>query len=257
MNALIRKFFSESSFKEVLFLNEEPKMKWEDAIRLAPDLPRGWFELSHISPRDRIDFSRDYWLDYLPYHPSAHPQIFEFFEELDDIAVVLYADRAELIYSLQNNVSFFRGRPPCKEEDIYELKNEMKINLPRDFLAFARIHNGFGKLSEMGLLEIQDIAQTRRRVINLLIQTDNRVKSGNMDVDPGSLIPFYEALGLSSFQCFYTDWYPGSEMGNVYLSGIDYTLSDISDKKAWLENLAFPTFSEWLAQYLQGMSLCI
>ena len=41
-------------------------------------------------------------------------------------------------------------------------------------------------------------------------------------------------------------------MGNVYLSGIDYTLSDVSDKKAWAENLAFPTFSEWLAYYLRG-----
>lgn len=264
MNSLIREFFGKSKenpFKEVLFLSEEEGVKWEEVLKMAPDLPKAWFELSRISAKDRVDFTRDFWLDRIPYHPNAHPEIFEFFEELDDIAVVITRGKdemrsCELVYSLQDNSCFFRGRPPCKDEDINELRNEINVSLPLDFLSFARIHNGFGKLSEMGMIEVQDIAHSRRRVMDLLMQTEKRVKSGNMDVDPGALIPFYESLGLSSFQCFFTDWYPGSEMGNVYLSGIDYTVSDVSDKKAWMENLAFPTFSEWLTHYLQGMSLC-
>lgn len=265
MNSLVRNFFAgkdEASFKEVLFLSEI-KEKWEDISKAAPDLPRGWFELSRVTAQDRIDFTRDFWLDRMPYHPSAHPAFFEFFEELDDVAVVLTRRRedeplqAELVYSLEDDSTFFRGKPPCSDEDVHELKGEIGVSLPHDYLSFMRIHNGFGKLSEMGLLEIGEIAHAKRRVMDLLIQTDKRVKSGNNDVDPGALVPFYESLGLASFQCFYTDWYPGSEMGNVYLSGIDYTLSDVSDKKAWAENLAFPTFSEWLAYYLQGMNLCI
>lgn len=265
MNSLVRKFFSrseETPFKESIFLSEEPNANWEEISKKAPDLPRGWFELSRVSPQDRVEFTRDFWLDRIPYHPSAHPAFFEFFEQLDDVAVVIMRLKedepfmSELVYSLADNSTFFRGKPPCKESELDELKHEIELTLPHDYLSFARIHNGFGKLSEMGLLEIEEIAHAKRRVMDLLIQTDKRVKSGDLDVDPGALIPFYEALGLASFQCFYTDWYPGSEMGNVYLSGIDYTLSDVSDKKAWTENLAFPTFSEWLAYYLQGMNLC-
>lgn len=265
MNSLITQFFSsnkENSFQEVRFLSEEPNTTWEEVSKVAFDLPRGWFELSRISPQDRVEFTRDFWLDRIPYHPRAHPAFFEFFEQLDDIAVVLtrrVADEpmdAELIYSFADSSSFFRGKPPCAEGDIQELKASYDVSFPRDYLAFLKIHNGFGKLSEMGLLEVQEIGDAKRRVFELLMKTDKRVKSGDLIVDPSSLIPFYEALGLSSFQCFYSDWYPGSEMGNVYLSGIDYTISDVSNKKFWVENLAFPTFSEWLSYYLQGMSLC-
>lgn len=265
MNSLIRQFFSgskEGQFKEVRFLNEEPNATWEEISKVAFDLPRGWFELSRVSPQDRIDFTRDFWLDRIPYHPSAHPAFFEFFEQLDDVGVVLtrkMADEpmdAELVYSLADGSTFFRGRPPCGDADIQELRNEIDVSLPRDYLSFLKIHNGFGKLSEMGLLEIQEIADARRRVIEMILKTEKRVRSGELIVDAGALFPFFEALGLSSFQCFYSDWYPGSEMGNVYLSGIDYTISDVSNKKSWVENLAFPTFSEWLSYYLQGMNLC-
>ncbi len=265
MNSLIQQFFSvsaENQFKEVRFLSEEKATSWEEISKVAFDLPRGWYELSRVSAQDRVEFTRDFWLDRMPYHPSAHPAFFEFFEQLDDIAVVLVRKRAdepmdaELVYSLADNSSFFRGKPPCTESDIQELKREIDVSLPRDFLSFMKIHNGFGKLSEMGLLEMQEMADVRRRVIDLILKTDKRVKSGETAVDPGTLFPFFEVLGLSSFQCFYSDWYPGSEMGNVYLSGIDYTISDVSNKKAWADNLAFPTFSEWLSYYLQGMNLC-
>jgi hypothetical protein len=265
MNNLVRQFFSgtkDASFKEVIFLSEEKNITWEEASSKGFELPRSWYELSRVEPRDRVEFTRDFWLDRIPYHPKAHPLIFEFFEQLDDIAVVLTRKNgdepmdSELVYSLADASSFFRGRPPCTEGMVSDLKQQLDCNLPHDFLSFLRIHNGFGKLSEMGLLESEEIPEARRRVMNLLLKTEKRVKAGHHDVDPGALIPFYESLGLSSFQCFYTDWYPGSEMGNVYLSGIDYTLSDVSDKKGWIENLAFPTFSEWLAYYLEGMNLC-
>ena len=77
---------------------------------------------------------------------------------------------------------------------------------------------------------------------------------GEASLDPHSLFPFYEEYGLGSFQCFNAEWYPGSEMGNVYFSGIDYTLSDISDRSTWSENLAYPTFLEWLTEFLEGMN---
>lgn len=265
MNSLSRQFFTankESGFSHVRILSEEPDCTWEEVNAIAFDIPRGWYELSRISPQDRVEFSRDFWLDRLPYHPNAHPAFFEFFERLDDVAVVLVRKideepmDAELVYSLADNSSFFRGKPPIGDMETSEIKIELDVNLPRDYFSFLKIHNGFGKLSEMGLLEIQDVPESRRKLIDLILRSEKRIKSGNAEVDPGALFPFYEALGLASFQCFYNDWYPGSEMGNVYFSGIEYTISDLSQKKMWAENLAFPTFSEWLSYYLQGMTLC-
>ncbi len=69
MNSLVRQFFSgskDNQFKEVRFLNEEPNATWEDVSKVAFDLPRAWFELSRVSPQDRIDFTRDFWLDRIP-----------------------------------------------------------------------------------------------------------------------------------------------------------------------------------------------
>ena len=269
MNSMVRQFFTtgkeeENSFKEVLFLTEEIAVNWVEISKKSPDLPRGWFELSRLAPRDRVEFTRDFWLDRLPYHPTAHPLIYEFFDQLDDIAVVLIQTEKdepmfpELIYSLEDNSSFFRGRPPCSEEDLLELKNEIGIPLPQDFLSFLRIHSGFGKLSEMGLMPASEISDSKRRILEIVTLSERPLKMGKINdtrVDPHSLIPFYEAFGLSSFQCFYADWYPGSEMGNVYLSGIDYTISDTSKRGAWADGLAFPTFLEWLAYYLQGMNV--
>ena len=266
MNSLIRQFFSadksgEGAFKEVLFLSESPELSWEAAEKKSSDLPRAWFELSRLSPKDRVEFTRDFWLDRLPYHPSAHPLFYEFFEQLDDVAVVLTQTdeeenlSAELVYSLGDNSCFFRGKPPCSDEDLLELRNEIRIPLPQDYLSFVRIHSGFGKLSEMGLLPLGEVANAKRRLMDLILRSEKRLMSGKQRVEPGSLIPFYEAFGLDSFQCFYADWYPSNEMGNVYLSGIDYTISDTSKTGTWPDSLAFPTFSDWLAYYLQGMSI--
>jgi hypothetical protein len=252
MNSLARQFFAknkESPFQEVIFLDEKSSFSWEDLQQKVPHLPRGWFELSRIETRDRIEFTREHWLDRMPYHPKAHPLFFEFFEMLDDVGLVLFSRKGEplqpqLVYSLADNSTFFRGNPPARETDLRGLKEEIEVPLPDDYLQFMRIHDGFGKLSEMGLLEVGDISYARRRVMDLILQSHRPIMYKGRIVDPSSLIPFYETLGLSSFQCFFSDF----QEGNVYLSGIDYILST---------ELAFPTFSEWLAQYLQGIDLCL
>lgn len=261
MNSLARKFFqTESNFVEAKILSEQP-MTWEELTQKPTDLPRGWFELARISARDRIDFISDFWLNSFPFRPAAHPLLTDFFSRLDDIAVVLRKEKdddllsAELVYSLADNSCFFRGLPSATDADIAELKLEMGALLPRDYIAFLHIHNGFGKLSDLGVLKIEDVPEARRRVMELILEAEAPVKSGDVTVDAGALIPFFEVYGLSSFQCFYTDWYPGSEMGNVYLSGVDYTISDTNDWRSGHDTLSFPTFLNWLAQYLQGMNV--
>jgi hypothetical protein len=264
MNGLVRDFYraeekGEPAFHAVLFLSENQE-SWDDASRKSAQLPRGWFELCRLSLEDRIGFVRDFWLNLLPYHPSFHLFINEFFGKLDDLGVILSQTKesnrwnVEMVYSLEDNRSFFRGLPPCSESELDELKS-LFVSLPRDFLAFMRIHNGFGKLSEMGLLRSEQITKVKQHLMDQFLWGERSLRLGNAIVDPGSLIPFYESYGLGSYQCFFNEWYPGSEMGNVYLSGIDYTISDYRNRKEWAEQMAFPTFLDWLAFYLEGNTL--
>jgi len=263
MNSQIREFFrvegtQEPHFQEVRFLSEEPNLDWKEIEAMG--LPRGWFELSQISMRDRVDFTRDFWLARLPFHISATPRLESFFDSLDDVAVVLCRQtkeepwRAELIYSLADNSSFFRGLPPAEDGDLDWVKQQLAVELPRDYQAFVHLHNGFGKQAELGVFPIEDLVEARQGLIDIAMRSEKTLKSGRTQVDPYSLIPFYEEYGVGALQCFNAEWYPGPEMGNVYFSEIDYTLSDTRDRKAWSENLAYPTFLEWLTAFLEGMN---
>ena len=260
MNELVRQFLQEDAhYESVLILNEQSLKNWGEVEKKAPNLPRGWFELSQLSTEDRVGFTRDFWLNRLPFHPIAHTAINNFFYSLDDVGVVLSKSGTlwtpQLIYSLSDNSCFFRGLIPATNDDLEELKEELDFAFPSDFSSFMKIHNGFGKLSELELLTIEEIPDAKRHVMQMILTSERPVKSGETFVDAGSLVPFYEAIGLSSFQCFYADWYATSEMGNVYFSGIDYTLSNTSQREAWNENGAFATFLEWLAAYLEGMNI--
>jgi len=264
MNPLANQFYSvgsEANFQEVLFLSEDKDVDWEELSERVPDLPRGWFELSRVSCSERIEFVCDFWLDRLPFLPMAHSALFHFFSGLDDIAIVIVKKEGqwqpEMVYSLADGSTFFRGWPPAIDEDVRIFKNEMGLALPRDYLAFLHLHNGFGKLSEMGLLCMEDVGRARQRVREILWTVDQEILWDGRIVDPEDMIPFYEDYGLNSFQCFFSDWYPNSEMGNVYLSGINYTISDTSDRRNWAEAKAFPSFLEWLVDYLEGMSVSL
>ncbi len=268
MNPLVRQFFNREResgdvhFFETIWLQEEADWDWEMARRRSPQLPRPWFELSRLSPAERIEFVSALWLDRFPYHPSSHAAFIQFFRQLDDIGIILHRQSkeepllAEMVYSLADNSTFFRGLPPCAEEELRLFRSRLPFHLPRDFQTFFSIHHGFGKLSELGLLQMDAILEERESLVDLLIQATPPLRSGGHLVDPHLLIPFYEAFGLASYQCFYADWYPSSEMGNVYFSGIDYTISDITERKSWMEQLAFPTFLEWFVYYLEG-NVCI
>lgn len=263
MNSQIREFFridgsQDPHFKDVRFLSEEKGLRWDDVEPLG--LTRAWYELSRISPEDRVEFSKELWLQGFSYHPSATSAIESFFDQLDDIAVVLSRQSkeepwtAELVYSLADNSSFFRGMLPAEAEDIDWVKEQIEDELPRDYWAFFRIHNGFGRLTELGLIPVEELKEAKERLENGVIQSERPLRWASSWIDPTSLYPFFEEFGTSSFQCFNAEWYPGNEMGNVYFSGIDYTLSDISDRKTWADQLAYPTFLQWLAAFLEGMN---
>jgi hypothetical protein len=222
-------------------------------------MPQGWFELSRISSGDRIEFVREFWMMRLPYHPALKG-VREFFDKLDDVGVVVSRQnqeepwRSELVYSLRDNSTFFRGLVPASDGAIDRVRKQLGIALPRDFLAFVRLHNGFGKLTEIGLMPIESMQQVHQELVGHLVASNHPLRSKEGFVDPESLYPFYEEFGLGC-QCFYSDWYPESEMGNVYFSSVDYIISDTTDRRSWSEQLAYLTFLNWLSAFLSGMGV--
>jgi hypothetical protein len=71
---------------------------------------------------------------------------------------------------------------------------------------------------------------------------------------PKSLIPFYESFGQPFFQCFWGDWYPDQEMGNVYYSNATKKILVSNKKDDCLETMAFETFTDWLVFYLEKLN---
>ncbi len=250
-------------FHKVVALHEERDLEWEALSGQIPLLSRGWFELSRLPKEDRIEFTREFWLAKLPFispnESHLEERLYTFFESLEDIEI--FATQAKenqpfevhMIYGLKENVGFFHGEPPIKESGLESLAKQFAhVNLPPDYIAFLQIHDGFSKYTDTGLIKSRDMARTFQHFQHLLAE-ELLVRPDGQVIDPSSLIPFYESFGLHCYQCFYADWYPDEEIGNIYFSEPDRTMSNFLDRNRLSENLAFSTFLGWLVFYLEDI----
>ncbi len=267
MDHHINEYFSEFSkeeeggnFHRVLAVHEQPDLDWERLSSEVQHLPRGWFELAHLTPEDRVEFTKEYVLGKLPYQPAAQDGLIRFFQRLDDIGIYVTQKtmddpyEAQLVYSIAENGGFYHGYTPALEEDVIEMEKAFPdLILPADFIAFLRIHDGFSKYSDTGITRTRSIPAITRSFHQYLRDSEPLTTHTNESVNPKSLIPFYESFGLHGYQCFWADWYPAGEMGNVYYSGIEKTLSNPTCGTP-AETLAFPTFLDWLAFYVEEIS---
>ncbi len=247
------------NFHAVISLHEAPDVRWEEISAKTPLLPRGWYELAHLDSKDRVEFTRDFWMMKIPYRERLTPFIDRFFSSVDDICVFLtqkkFSDpfEAHLVYSLRGNTGFYQGLPPITEKNQAALQAAFpKYLLPPDYLAFLQIHDGFSKTTDctglthsLGVIELYQIFQ------EFLAEKDPLLTSQGVPVNPETLIPFYESFGMPFYQCFWAEWYPEQEMGNVYYSGEAHTISDVFCGASSAETMAFATFTEWLMFYLE------
>lgn len=243
-------------FHSVIPLHEV-SAEWPEATARAPSLPRGWFELARLQGNDRLEFTRDYWLSQLPYHPRLAEALYSFFGELDDIGIFLVQRQesgpceAEMVYSLADDRGFFQGKPSATEEEIALLAEAFpSLLFPADYLAFLRIHNGFKKYLDTGIYSGEEVTRNYEVLQGILHEKGPLIASGE-SVNPQSLVPFYEASDQPCYQCFWTDWYPQDEVGNVTYSGVTHTLSDRDE--VWERTLSFPSFVDWLLHYVQAV----
>lgn len=246
-------------FHRVIPLHDEPMLNWVEVSKLAPRLSRGWYELAQLPTEDRIEFTRDFWLAKLPYRAHLTEFLVKFFGSLDDVGIFLTQQKYDdpfdvhLVYSLSQNSGFFHGECPAKEEEIINLQKDFPdYILPDDYLAFLQIHNGFAKLTDTGIIPSTKMKESYEVFQNLLQGEKEPITTYDGKViNPTSLIPFYESFGMPFFQCFWRDWYPDQEMGNVYYSGLAKTISPCKKKDDSDETMAFETFSDWLMFYLE------
>ncbi|OJU82625.1 MAG: SMI1/KNR4 family protein [Chlamydia sp. 32-24] len=265
MHGFINDYYSEFSekkqngkFHKVIALHENKQISWGEIQKIAPNMVRGWFELAHLCDEDRINFLRDYWLVKLPYHPKMGEFLNRFFSSLDGIGVYLtqksYDDpfQIQLVYSLKSGNTFFSGCAPATEEEINHLSTYFsKWILPQDYLAFLKIHGGFCKTTDStGILKPSQVINTYKQFQAYLINEEPLIVRGRA-IDPSTLIPFYESFGMPFYQCFWAEWYPELEMGNVYYSGTSKSISFVANSDEFQDSMAFPTFSDWLMFYLE------
>lgn len=246
-------------FHHVIALHDEPYLEWSKAAEIAPSLCRGWYELAQLPVQDRIEFTRDFWLATLSYHPDINDFLMKFFASLDDVGIFLtqqkYEDPfiAHLVYSLADNSGFFHGEGGAKEADIINLQKEFpNYILPADYLAFFKIHSGFAKQTDTGITPLSKMKENYQVFQQKLQEGEEPIiTSKGAFVNPESLIPFYESYGMPFFQCFWGEWYPDQEMGNVYYSALARLICSCEKKEESAETMAFQTFNDWLMFYLE------
>ncbi len=248
-------------FHDVIKLHRRTDLTWGKVVEKVPHMSRGWYELARISTKDRIDFTFDNWCATLPYNPRTESALEHFFASLDDIGIYLIQKnwddpyKVEMAYSLSNNAGFYRGGLPAGESEIVQLQNFFdKYILPVDYLAFLQIHSGFWKTTDCtGIAPASLLPKKYDLFQELLAKDDLLVTSKGEPVNPKALIPFYESFGMPYFQCFWGEWYPEQEMGNVYYSSQIKAISSVTGLKNedLIAALAFPTFGDWLAFYLE------
>jgi len=266
MDRHIHEFYRQTSsggasgaFHEVISLNSSPDITWEEIYGKVPQLPRGWFELNNLSSKDRIEFVCDYWGSKLSYRPTLHERLDCFFSSLDDIDVFITQKKwgdpfnIEMIYSLSEDSGFYRGGLPASEEDILKLKTQFDtFLLPQDYLSFLQIHNGWWKTTDCtGMVPSSHMHALYSKFQGIFSQDEEVTTSRRIPLNPKKLIPFYESFGMPYYQCFWDEWYPEEEMGNVYYCGATKTISQPTPDVPPSETMAFPTFSDWLIFYLE------
>lgn len=265
MGKHVKSYFSHSpsdsqcgNFHSVIALHEPVTTNWTQIKKLVPQLPKGWYELGRLSSQDRIEFVRDFWLATLPFQPGFGDFVTRFFSSLEEVGIYLtqrtFDDPYEghMVYSLKGDRGFFQGHPPASEAEVVALQKWIPDQtFPDDFKAFLRIHDGFAKFTDTGILPTSAIRKVYREFQQTLESKGPLLSATNEPVDPKKLIPFYESFGFPCYQCFWAEWYPAQEMGNVYYSGLTHTITDHTSNDCSPENQAFPTFLDWLEFYLE------
>jgi len=210
----LHKYFSGG---EVALYHNHPELQWEAASALTPSLSKGWFELSKLDGAIRLEFIRDYWINALPNFPHVFAFLDRFFAGVKEVGIVGHQGDVYMTYECKH--AFFMGGLPLVDREIEALKRQFDFPLPQDYLQFFRIHNGFSKSEDLGVLPSHSLKMA----------------------DSGEHFPFYRASKPEIYQCFKND----EEVSNSCCS--------LEGGKIFAteERNSFHSFLDWLNAYME------
>lgn len=263
MNNHVKEFYGldceglETPFEDVIDIRANRLYDFEEIRVKCPRFPRGYLELCELNFEDRVEFVKCFWEKNLTFTPHVYQFLEDFFSTLEDIDVLLVKKTLEkeyechFIYSLKDDYTFYRAKPSIDEAALKELTTSLKGSLPKDYLNFLKIHDGFSKDGDLGLIHSSDIVRETKLLQSKIQSLPAPVLFEGKVIEPELLIPFYKSFGLDVYQCFVKNWYPEKEMGNTLFSLSEGYLSDYNDPISQARNLSFPTFSDWLVFYME------
>lgn len=252
----------QGQFHKVIVLNDIPDGDFDLIARRLPPECKGWLELAQLPLSDRIELMKEFWMCKMKEHPRFIQFLLTFFDTICDIDIFItqhhFDDPLEchMVYSLPNDTGFFRGKLPATENQVLGLQDYFsEWVLPSDYIAFLQVHDGFAKTTDCtGVTPSDKLIESYERFQNYLNEHESLHTTLGKDVDPRTLIPFYESFGMPYYQCFWGEWHPEAEMGNVYYSSLAHTINDPDSNTGNPEQMAFPTFADWLIFYLERVS---
>lgn len=265
MNFYVRNYYKnigrsnihQSKIYEVFPLHEDSAISWKNISELVPYLPKIWYEVCQMDKHARIEAVFSYWLKVFYNRGLDCKDIGSFFQNLDDIGVFVFnlgpglPYEVEMVYSMADESCFYYGQMPICPNEISLLDTQFDGYLPSDYLSFLQIHNGFSKHTDTGLFSAQDLYKKYRMLMRDISSKKLCITTQGHFIDPKDLIPFYESFSTKSYQCFLKEWNCASDVGNVFFSLRDGSVSNYREVEFPSNTLAFSSFFEWLKFYVE------
>lgn len=219
-------------------------LSWKEVTKQAPRVPRGWYELMGFPKQDRLQFFLEFWLTTLECESTI---IRRFFDILDSIDVYIYRIGKKpyevcMLYSSKDGLHEFHGAPP-----LASCFYNPPILGDSVYQSFFRIHNGFGKYDDLGILPYRSLGKAQHELSKQL--RHHGVLSREESCLSCGFFPFYGYPEATSYQCFLCD--PEVRQGrpspNIcvntnFLENLEPDFSHYSQFKT--------SFLEWLEDYL-------
>jgi len=218
------------------------RISYENALKKAPTLPKGWYELARFSKKQRVEWIRALWAQVLPQ--------FTMKDAIEKVDLEIHARKPVLKYMVSGEL--YWGAPPATMPQIARVGEVIDCDFPPDFCAFYQIHNGFFKEGESGILPLQKLRQAHNVLSVHITQLEKEMLFRGEKVNPMALVPFYEKRDGKIYQCFFKPWKVEGQMGNVQCALDEGYLADPQGSKSEMRDPAFETFTGWLNDYVES-----
>lgn len=248
-NPLLMEVFSIEQLRQTL--------SWGQIVQKVPRLPRGWYELTGLSCRDRIDLCLEVWCSSLGIKDKEAVGICRFFSTLEDIQVYVYREHKtgayeiKMVYMVQGSHTHFYGSLPLLSLE----GGSLPCLGDASYYKFFSIHNGFGRCNDEGILSYRHLARAQYKLRKHLLHFKY--------IDPEEtcsslgLFPFYGGEHLFTYQCFICDpeLQRGQSSPNILLNIMDEKLLKNQGLRfielSHLTATRYSSFLSWLDSYLQ------